>query len=125
MSTEIFYKEESFQIIGRCMEVHTALGGGLSEILYKDALEIAFTQDNISFSREKKYTVTFRNIILPHPFFADFVIMDEIILEAKSVSALTDAHTAQVINYLKLSGLKLGLLVNFGKESLEYKRIVV
>lgn len=125
MAPEIIHKEESFTIIGKCMEVHTALGGGLAEILYKDALEIAFSQDRISHEREKNYTVAFRGITLPHPFFADFVVMDKVILEAKSVSALTNEHTAQVINYLKLSGLKLGLLVNFGKQSLEHKRIVV
>ena len=125
MTTEIIHKEESFEIIGKCMEVHAALGGGLAEILYKDALEIAFAQDQIFHEREKKYTVAFRGITLPHPFYADFIVMDKILLEAKSVSALTNEHTAQVINYLKLSGLKLGLLVNFGKISLEHKRIVV
>jgi len=125
MTPEIIHKEESFAIIGKCMEVHASLGGGLAEILYKDALEIAFSQDQIAHEREKKYEVAFRGVTLPHPFFADFVVMDKIILEAKSVSALTNEHTAQVINYLKLSGLKLGILVNFGKQSLEYKRIVV
>lgn len=125
MEPNLIYKTESYEIIGKCMEAHNELGHGLAEILYKDAIEIAFTQDNIPYTREKKYTTTFRNIILPHPFYADFVVMDKIILEAKSVSALTDEHIAQVINYLKISRLKLGLLVNFGKPTLEYKRIIV
>ncbi|MCO5248413.1 MAG: GxxExxY protein [Chitinophagales bacterium] len=124
MGKEIIYKEESYQIIGKCMEVHNELGHGFLEIVYKDALELIFRQDSIFYEREKPYEVYFRNILLPHKFYADFVVMDKIILEVKCVTMLTDEHIAQTINYLKVSGNKLGLLVNFGRGKLEYKRLV-
>lgn len=125
METEIIYKEESYLIIGKCMEVHNALGHGFLEIVYKDALEIVFRQDNVFYEREKPYEVWFRNILLPHQFYADFVVLNKIILEIKCVAMLTDEHIAQTINYLKVSGNKLGLLVNFGRGKLEYKRLVL
>jgi GxxExxY protein len=106
------------------MEVHSELGHGFLEIVYKDALEKVFYEDGISFEREKKYEVEFRNEILKHFFYADFVVLDKIILEIKCVSTLTDEHMAQCINYLKVSDNKLVLLVNFGRGKLEYKRIV-
>jgi GxxExxY protein len=121
----IIYKEESYLVIGKCMEVHSVLGHGFSEIVYKDALELVFRQDGILYGREKEYEVWFRNILLPHKFYADFVVMDKIILEVKCVTALTDEHISQTINYLKVSGNKLGLLVNFGRGRLGYKRLVL
>ena len=121
----IIYKEESYLIIGKCMDVHSVLGHGFSEIVYKDALELAFHQDGVFYSRENEYEVWFRNVLLPHKFYADFVVMDKIILEVKCVATLTDEHISQTINYLKISGNKLGLLVNFGRGKLSYKRIVL
>ncbi|MDR1552413.1 MAG: GxxExxY protein [Prevotellaceae bacterium] len=124
MEQQLIYKEESYQIIGKCMEVHNELGYGFLEIVYKDALEILFRQSRIMFEREKEYSVYYKNILLSHKFYADFVVFDKIILEIKAISTLTDADIAQTINYLKISNNKLGLLVNFGKEKLEYKRLV-
>jgi GxxExxY protein len=124
MEEKIIYKEESYSIIGKCMEVHNELGHGFLEIVYKDALEYVFKKNNIFYEREKEYSINFQNFILPHKFYADFVVFDKIILEIKSVSNLADEHIAQTINYLKVSGNKLGLLVNFGKGKLDYKRIV-
>lgn len=122
---ELYYKEESYQIIGKCMEVHNELGHGFLEIVYKDALEILFNQADMYFEREKEYPVYFRGILLKHKFWADFVVFDSIILEVKCVTVLTDEHIAQTINYLKVSGNKLGLLVNFARGKLEYKRLVL
>lgn len=122
---KIIYKEECYKIIGKCFEVHKHLGAGFLEIVYKDALEYEFRNHNIHYSREKIYEVNYKSIILPHKFYADFVVEDKIILEIKSVSKLTDEHIAQSINYLKVSGNKLALLVNFGELSLTYKRIVL
>lgn len=124
METKLIYKEESYRIIGKCMDVHNELGHGFLEIVYKDALELIFTQDDVPYEREKAYEVWFRGVLLPHKFYADFVMEDKIILEVKCVSALTDEHIAQTINYLKVSRNKLGLLVNFGRGKLEYKRLV-
>ncbi len=106
------------------MEVHNELGHGFLEIVYKDALELVFRQDRIFFERERPYEVWFRGVLLPHKFYADFVVGEKIILEVKCVAAFTDEHIAQTINYLKVSGNKLGLLVNFGRGKLDYKRLV-
>jgi GxxExxY protein len=121
----LIYKDEGYLIIGECMEVHNNLGAGFLEIVYKDALEYEFKRANIPFVREKEYAVNYKGIVLPHKFYADFVVYDKIILEVKSVSALTDEFIAQCINYLRVSGNKLALLVNFGEISLKYKRIVL
>ncbi len=123
--TEIYFKEESYQIIGKCMEVHNNLGPGFAEIVYKDALEYEFNRAGVPFEREKQYKVNYKGIILPHHFYADFVVYDSIILEVKGVSGLTDEFTAQCINYLKVSENKLALLVNFGELKLNTKRIVL
>jgi len=124
MESKLIYQESSYRIIGKCMEVHNELGHGFLEIVYKDALELVFRQDGIYYEREKPYEVWFRGVLLPHMFYADFVIEEKIILEVKCVSTLTEEHIAQTINYLKVSGNKLGLLVNFGRGKLEYKRLV-
>lgn len=107
------------------MEVHRTLGRGFDEVVYKDALQYEFSQVGIAFEREHRFDIKYKEVILNHPYYADFVVFGEIILEAKAVQALTQAHVKQTINYLAASGLKLGLLVNFGEESLTYKRIVL
>ena len=124
MNDDLIYKKESYEIIGKCMEVHRELGHGFLEIVYKDALELLFRQNNIPYEREKEYNIIFKNVVLPHNFYADFVVYDKIILEIKSTTGLVDDHIARTINYLKVSGNKLGLLVNFGRMKLEYKRLV-
>jgi len=121
----IIYKDESYEIIGICMEVHNNLGAGFLEIVYKDALEYEFKKAGIPYEREVKYEVNYKDIVLPHTFYADFVINDKIILEVKAVSTIVDIFVAQAINYLKVSDNKLALLVNFGEIRLNYKRIVL
>jgi len=125
MNNELIYKEEAFKIIGKCMEVHRELGHGFLEIVYKDALELLFCQNKIPYEREKEYNIMFKNVLLPHKFYADFVVYDKIILEAKSTASLVDEHVSRTLNYLKASGNKLGLLVNFGRMQLEFKRLVL
>jgi GxxExxY protein len=125
MDENMIYKDESYLIIGKCMEVYNELGHGFLEIVYKDALEIVFQQNKVQYEREKEYQVCFRNLVLQHKFYADFVVGNKIILEIKSVTALNDAHIAQTINYLRVSDNKLGLLVNFGKEKLDFRRVVL
>jgi len=107
------------------MEVHNNLGKGFLEIVYKDALEYEFRKNNIQFEREKEYDVNYKDIILSHKFYADFVVFDKIILEVKGMAGIADEHIAQTLNYLKVSGCKLGLIVNFGEISLQYKRVVL
>jgi len=121
----VIYKEESYEIIGICMEIHNYLGHGFSEIVYKDALEIEFRKAGIFYEREKEYEVVYKGIILPHKFYADFVISEKIILEIKGKSQIAEVDLAQAINYLKVSEDKLAIIVNFGETKLNYKRIVL
>ena len=121
---EIILKEESYKIIGACMEVHKELGMGFREIVYKDALEMEFKENNIKFSREKKYDIFYKGKKLPRKYFADFVVFDSIILEVKAAITIVNPFVYQTINYLKTSGMKLGIIVNFGEKSLTYKRVV-
>jgi GxxExxY protein len=122
---DLVYKDEAFEIIGICMEVHKLLGGGFLEIVYKDAIEFEFRKTNIPYKREKEYEIPYKEIILPHHYYADFVVFDKIILEIKAVEGIIDEFIKQTINYLAVSKCKLGLIVNFGKEKLMYKRIVL
>ena len=123
--TEILYKEESYQIMGILFDVHRNLGGGFSEIVYKDAIEFEFKNLNVPFEREKEYAVQYKNIVLDHKFYADFVIFDKIILEIKSSDILHPKHVSQCLNYLKISNNKLAIVANFNSISLEYKRIII
>lgn len=115
----------TYQLIGIGMEIHRLLGKGFSEIVYKDAFEYELQCRGILYEREKEYTVTYKNIILPHKFFADFVIENCIILEIKSKAGIIEQHQAQVMNYLAVSKLQVGLLLNFHDRSLQYKRMVL
>jgi GxxExxY protein len=118
-------QKESYQIIGICMEVHRILGKGLLEIVYKDAIEYEFNNKKIPYEREKKYAVEYKGIILPHHFFSDFVVFDKIILEIKSQKGIVDEHYRWVINYLGISKCPLGLIINFGENSLATKRVIL
>jgi GxxExxY protein len=93
--------------------------------IYKDALVVELSRAGIPFLREKNYEITYKGVILPHYYYADFVVWDKILFEAKAIEKLTESHIKQVLNYLAASKLRLGLLVNFGGDSLEWKRIVL
>jgi GxxExxY protein len=119
------FKEECFQLVGFCMEIHRELGRGQNEALYKDALEVELTRASIPYLREKRYDVVYKGAVLPHHYFADFVISEKILFEGKAVEKLASPHLRQTMNYLAISKLRLGLLVNFGGESLEWKRVIL
>jgi GxxExxY protein len=121
---DLIYKEEFYKIIGLCMEVHKTLGRGFLEIVYKDALEYEFKKNKISYEREKEYEIPYKEIILSHKYYADFVVFDKIILEVKAVNGIADEFIKQILNYLSASKNKLGIIVNFGEDSLKYKRLV-
>ncbi|TVQ82308.1 MAG: GxxExxY protein [Bacteroidetes bacterium] len=122
---DLLYQDETYKIIGICFDVHNQLGPGFSEIVYKDALEYEFRTQNIYFEREVEYSVFYKTVVLPHKFYADFVVFEHIILEVKGIQRLAREHIAQTINYLKVSGNDVGLLVNFGEPKLTYKRLVL
>lgn len=121
---EILFKEESYLIIGKCMEIHSTLGFGFKEAVYKDAMELELADANIPFEREKRFSISYKGNMLRHSYIADFVVYNSIILEVKATSTIIDQFTFQTINYLKASGLKLGIIINFGESSLKYKRVV-
>ena len=118
-------QKESYEIIGICMEVHRILGRGFLEIVYKDALEYEFDVRGIPYEREKKYEVPYKEIILQHKFQADFVVFDDIILEVKAQKGIVEDHYRWVLNYLAISKCSLGLIVNFGEDSLVTKRLIL
>ena len=118
-------QKETYKIIGVGMEVHRVLGKGFSEIVYKDALEYEFNKKGVFFEREKEYLVQYKEKILPHKFYADFIVQNQIILEVKCSSTIIEKHYAQVINYLTISKLQVGLILNFSEKSLEYKRVIL
>ena len=122
---EFYYKkDENYTIVGLCMEVHRLLGCGLLEIVYKDALEIEFKNHNIPYPREKEFSIEYKGIILPHKFYADFIVYDDIILEIKSVKDICNDHLAQTLNYMKLAKTPVGIIANFQNKSLVHKRLI-
>jgi GxxExxY protein len=121
----LLYKEEVYKIIGAAMEVHTQLGGGFLEAVYQEALEIEFIARGIPFTPQKELPVHYKGKTLKKNYVADFVAFDGIIIEIKSISNLTELEKAQVLNYLKATGVQLGLLINFGPNKLEWQRIVL
>ena len=123
--SDLILKDESYKIIGICMEVHNNLGAGFLEIVYKDAVEFEFRRAGILYEREKEYVVNYKGVMLPHKFYADFVVFDQIILEVKGMSGIADEFIAQALNYLKVSGNRLALIVNFGEIKLNHRRVVL
>jgi GxxExxY protein len=122
---ELLYKDECYEIIGICMEVHNQLGPGFLEVVYKDALEYEFKARGIAYEREKNFKIKYKDIVLKHDYYADFVIFDKIILEVKAVTKISDEFIKKGINYCRASGCLLTMIVNFGEISLTSKRIIV
>lgn len=108
------------------MEVQNTLGFGFSEIIYKDALESEFHAVSLPYLREKEFQVKYKEKILAHKFYADYLCYENIIVEIKSTDkGIIDEYVAQILNYMRASGCKVGLIINFGKKRLEYKRLVL
>ncbi|MEM7791468.1 MAG: GxxExxY protein [Verrucomicrobiota bacterium] len=123
---EIVYKDESYQIIGACMEVYNGLGCGFLEAVYQEALAIELESRDIPFVREKYLPIKYKGRFLETQYRADFVVFEKIILETKATDALIPKDSSQTINYLNATHMKLGLLVNFGSsEGLQSKRHVL
>lgn len=118
------YKEESYKILGAAFAVHRELGCGFLERVYQDALEYELSARGIPYEREKKIQIMYKGKPLGEPYRADFVCYNKIIVELKAVEKLQGIHRAQVVNYLKATGMKIGLLVNFGEEFADIERIV-
>ena len=119
-----YYKEETYNIRGAIFSVHHELGNGFLERVYQDALELEFQERGIPYEREKNIQIMYKGKHLGEPYRADFVCYDKILIELKAVEKLQGIHRSQVVNYLKATGMKLGLLVNFGEEFVNIERIV-
>jgi GxxExxY protein len=118
-------QDETGLLIGVGMEIHRLLGRGFLEIVYKDAFEYEMRQRQVAYEREKEYTVQYKTIILPHKFYADFVVFNQIILELKSKEGIANEDMAQAMNYLAVSKCKVALILNFGTGSLQIKRVIL
>ena len=117
----LIYPIESKRILGIAMQLHREMGCGFKEKVYQDAFEVLLKENNIEYEREKHIDLVFHGVKLEHDFFYDFLIDDKIGVELKEVSEITGEFESQIINYLHVSNHKLGLLLNFGTTSLEYR----
>ena len=115
---------QTYAIIGAAMEIHRQLGHGFLEAVYQHAAIIEFPLREITFEREVALPIKYKNILLPIQYRADFVCFSEIIVEFKALSKLSSVEEAQLLNYLKATGMQRGLLINFGASSLQCKRLV-
>lgn len=115
-------KSKMYPVIGALYEVHKELGPGLNEYVYQEGLEIQLEEEGISFEREKEFTPIYHNRTMNAKYRLDFVCMSEIIVECKSVEKLTQNHRAQLFNYMRLTKLPIGILVNFSHKSAEIER---
>ena len=115
---------QTYAIIGAAMAVHRELGHGFLEAVYQDALEQEFLLQGIPYCREKELPIQYREKLLKTHYKVDFICFNSVIVELKALQRLSTTEEAQVINYLKASGISRGLLINFGARSLQYKRLV-
>ena len=125
LNRAIVIKEESYAIIGACIEVHKQLGSGFLEAVYHEALILEFAERNIPSEHERELPIYYKGVKLSKKYYSDFVCYDKIIIELKALNKLASEHQSQVLNYLKATNYKLGILVNFGEASLKYKRLVL
>lgn len=123
INKEYKYSEITGKIIGCAMRVHSALGNGFQEVIYQRALEIEMADEGLSFSREHKMPIYYKEQQIGTRR-VDFLVEDVVSVELKALTALEDVHLAQAINYLETYDLEVGLLINFGSKSMEHKRIV-
>jgi GxxExxY protein len=124
--SDLIYKEETYRIMGACFEVYKEKGCGFLEPVYHECLEIELGMQTLPFRTRVPIALTYKGRALTRTYVADLICFERILLELKAVSALVDEHRAQVLNYLHATGLRLGLLINFGHfPKLEWERIIV
>ena len=120
----LLYKDLTDRILKAAYQVHNELGCGFLEKVYQEAMAIQMTEMNIPFEREKHLNVFYHGKCLQCDYIADFVVDDKVILELKAVTEMDNVFKAQTINYLKITGYKVGFLMNFGQEEFQFKRLV-
>lgn len=119
---EILHKELSYRVIGAALEVHNTLGCGFLEKVYENAVTVALNKNGLQSMQQAQVKVYFRGEVVGE-YFADVLVENKIILELKCVERILDIHRAQMINYLKATGIRLGIIINFARPRLEYERI--
>jgi GxxExxY protein len=125
LTDKLVYGEEVFAIVGAAIEVHKQLGPGFLESVYQEAMEIELSARNIPFGPQQEMYIQYKGQILNKYYVADFICYDKIVVELKALDQLTGKAQAQVINYLKASDMRVGVLINFGgKGRLEWQRFV-
>lgn len=117
----LIFEEESKEIMRIAIQLHRELGCGFKEKVYQDAFEVLLKENNIPYVREKHISLTYHGITLEHDFFYDFLLWDKIGIELKAYSEILGEFESQIINYLHVSNHALGVILNFGSSSLEYK----
>jgi GxxExxY protein len=122
---ELLLKDEVYVIIGTAMEVHNVLGCGFLEAVYQEALEIEFRKQNIPFTSQSQLPIKYKDHLLKKTYVADFICFNKIVIEIKAINHLSSLEEAQLLNYMKAGNYELGLLINFGAESLQWKRMVL
>lgn len=126
MQSDLLFRDEVYRLVGASLAVHKDRGNGFAEPVYQDALEIELELSEIPFDPQRNYQIHYRGRVLKHTYTPDLLCFDKIIVELKAVKCLTDEHRAQLLNYLKVTGHQLGLLVNFGSHpKLEWERIIL
>jgi len=122
--SDLLYSDLTREIIGASMEVHSNLGPGFLESVYEEALAIEFDLRKVRYERQRGIDVFYKGL-LAKQFVCDFLVGEKVLVELKALKAITGIKEAQVLNYLTATGLEVGLLINFGEQSLKYKRLVL
>jgi len=122
--SDLLYSDLTREIIGAAMEVHSTLGPGFLESVYEEALAIEFDLRKVRYERQRGIDVFYKGL-LAKQFVCDFLVGEKVLVELKSLKAITGVEESQILNYLRATGLEVGLLINFGERSLKYKRLVL
>jgi GxxExxY protein len=122
---ELLHKDLTGKILGVAMEVHQELGCGFLEAIYQEAFEHELKLKQTKFIRQRPHRITYKDIILRHPYIPDVIVEEKVVVDLKAIREIGAIEEAQMINYLKITNLEVGLIVNFGGRSLEWKRLVL
>jgi len=123
--SQLLFKDEVYAIIGAAMEVHNELKTGFLEPVYQEAFEMELNIRSIPFTSQQEIPIHYKDLLLKKTYVADIIAFERIIVEIKAINNLSSREEAQLLNYLKASGMELGLLINFGAKKLEWKRMVL
>jgi GxxExxY protein len=121
---DLLKEDKTYAIIGAAMEVHKELGPGFLEAVYQEALELEMIKRNIPYELEKQLEIFYKGVKLKKKYYSDIICYNSIIIELKALKDINGDHQSQLLNYLKATSYEVGLLINFGRKSLQYKRMI-